>query len=306
MTLLAVVTIADISLCIEGDGAIQVTETEAAMQPFFRTCPRLRPSDADAVRITIRRDAIPHQRAGLVKCFDSEQAWSLWASMAGYVLTLQPPGVSSPLWQMDMASDFSQGRLHCHGDFWQKASPVPVLRNPIRYPLDQILVMLRLARREGIILHAAGAVINDQGYLFLGKSGAGKSTLAGLLAVEAWAALLSDDRVIVRRVNGRWMAHGTPWPGEAGIAANRSVPLAGVFFLNKAATFDSVPLTPGEALVKLLPVASIPFFDRHMGDAVLSSCESLVTEVPMSDLQFTPEQQTATHLMRLTCRTPPP
>lgn len=304
MTLLAAVTIADISLCLEGDGAIRVTETEAAMQPFFRPRPRSQPSDTDAIRITIGRDAMVHQREGLVKCFDSEQAWALWTSAAGYTLTLQPPGVSLPLWRMEMTSDFSQGRLHCHGDFWLKTSSELVLRNPVRYPLDQILVMLRLARLKGIILHAAGAVINGRTYLFLGKSGAGKSTLAGLLTVDGRATLLSDDRVIVRRVSGRWMAYGTPWPGEAGIAANRCVPLAGVFFLNKAKTFDSVLLTPGEAVAKLLPVASIPLFDRDMGDAVLASCESLTAEVPMFDLQFTPLQQTAAHLMRLTDRTP--
>jgi len=299
LTLLATVDIAGVAICLHGDPDIRVQETESAMQTFFRHRPASPPASAKIVRVTICRGAMPEREAGLVKRFDSEQAWSLWTSATRNVLQLQPPGVATALWRLSTDARFSEGRLHCHDASWLKASPEAVLLNPIHYPLDQILVMLHLARQEGIILHAAGAVFKERGYLFLGKSGAGKSTMAGLLAAEARITLLSDDRVIVHRVNGRWMAYGTPWPGDAGIAANIGVPLEGVFFLNKATATAAEALAAGEALVKLLPVASIPLFDRILADAVLSSCESLATEVPMADLRFTPHPETILPVMRL-------
>ncbi|MFH1984949.1 MAG: hypothetical protein ABIL58_24165 [Pseudomonadota bacterium] len=299
MTLLATVDIAGVTICLSGDPDIRVQETGSAMQAFFRHRPSSPPATAAHVHITICREPMPEREAGLVKCFDSRQAWSLWTSTTRNVLQLQPPGVATPLWRLSADHRFIEGRLHCHEDFWQETSSKVVLRNPIHYPLDQILVMLRLARQSGIILHAAGAIVNGRGYLFPGKSGAGKSTLASLLAADARITLLSDDRMIVRRVNDGWMAYGTPWPGDAGIAANIGVPLAGVFFLNKSEDTAATELTPGEALVKLLPVVSIPLFDRTPGDAVLSTCGALSAQVPMSDFMFTPRVDALVHLMRL-------
>jgi hypothetical protein len=120
-----------------------------------------------------------------------------------------------------------------------------------------------------------------------------------LLAADGRADLLSDDRIIVQRVRGRWMAFGTPWPGDAGIARNCGAPLAGVCLLSKADACRLKPLTPKDALTRLLPVTSIPLFDRERSDAVLSSLASLTAEVPMFELQFAPRQETVTQVMHL-------
>ena len=59
--------------------------------------------------------------------------------------------------------------------------------------------MNHLAERGGVIVHAAGAVVQGGALVFLGASGAGKSTLSRMfLEAGLGAALLSDDRVILR------------------------------------------------------------------------------------------------------------
>lgn len=79
-------------------------------------------------------------------------------------------------------------------------------------------------------LHATALVVGDRGLLLTGASGAGKTTLALALLARAqaagrFAALVSDDRVIARSVNGRLLC--APPATIAGLVEIRGrVPLA--------------------------------------------------------------------------------
>jgi serine kinase of HPr protein (carbohydrate metabolism regulator) len=148
--------------------------------------------------------------------------------------------------------------------------------------------MYILARRHGALLHAAGIDINGKGYIFPGKSGAGKSTITRQFAALGDTGLLSDDRIVVRKIEGGFKAYGTPWPGEAGIALNKSVPLAGIFFINHGSANRIREITPKEALARLLPVTSIPWYDREVMDRILTFCEDLISSVPIYELDFKP------------------
>lgn len=295
MTFLWAIEVAHVALCLHGRTDVRVVETESAVRPFVRTAPP--PNGSEQIRITLSRAAIPAPAVHMLKCFDSGQAWSMWASGDRIRLALQPPGVARPLWVFDTDRRWVAGELYCHGDFWMETGPPPVLRNPLHYPLDQVLLMLYLAEHAGVIIHAAGAVIRGRGYLFAGRSGAGKSTLAALMAPKAGIELLSDDRVIVRRRSGRWVLCGTPWPGEAGIAASRCAPLGGVFFLDKDRSAAIAALDVGAAVKRLMPVSSIPLFDRPLGEAVLATCETLAEGVPAADFRFHRHPDAVTTLM---------
>jgi len=194
-------------------------------------------------------------------------------------------------------------------------SPVPadaVFLDPVRYPLDQLLLMNHLASRGGVIVHAAGAVIDGRGLVFPGVSGAGKSSLCRVLLEAGWGdSLLSDDRIILRsaangdsgdgsRTGGaravaaatapgsveRFDAWGTPWPGDAGIARNACAPLAALLFLVQADADEVVPLAPGAAMRRLMPVASCPWYDGERAGLVLDTCARIIEATPCYDLRF--------------------
>lgn len=202
-------------------------------------------------------------------------------------------------------------------------SPVsadPVLPDPVRYPLDQLLLMNHLASRGGVIVHAAGAVIDGRGLVFPGVSGAGKSSLCRVLLEAGWGdSLLSDDRIILcsaadgdagesggageaggawtggartvaattaPRSGGRFDAWGTPWPGDAGIARNACAPLAALLFLVKAEVDEVVPLAPGAAMRRLMPVVSCPWYDGERAGLVLDTCARIVEATLCYDLRF--------------------
>jgi hypothetical protein len=147
-------------------------------------------------------------------------------------------------------------------------------------------MMYFLASRGGLCLHAAGAVVASHGCVFPGKSGAGKSTVSRLLAGSDGTALLSDDRVIVRRHGGGFDLYGTPWAGEARIAVNKSHTLEGLFFLRQSSRDAVLPLDRHGALEALIPVVSVPWYDDRYRDAVLGVCEDLLEHVPLWTLEF--------------------
>ena len=164
----------------------------------------------------------------------------------------------------------------------------PALESPFHYPLDQVLTMYLLGD-SGFVVHAAGLAFEGRGVAFPGISGAGKSTIARLLAGRPGWLPLSDDRVILGRAGDGPVLHGSPWPGEGKVAENRSVPARLFLFLEKGSDNRVTPITPAQALARLFPVVSMPWFDRELLPGRMAGCEALAESVPAAVLEFRPE-----------------
>jgi len=100
--------------------------------------------------------------------------------------------------------------------------------------------------------------------------------------------VLSDDRVVIRRIGDGFRAYGTPWPGELGITLNESAPLSAVVFIAHDEANAVVPLAGREALERLLPVTSVPWYDAEVFPHILETLEELAAEVPAFELRYTP------------------
>ncbi len=103
--------------------------------------------------------------------------------------------------------------------------------------------------------------------------------------------LLSDDRIIIRKESDTFRIYGTPWPGEAGIAVNRSAPLKGVFFLEKSSNNIIQQIDEAEALRRFMSVLSVPWYDRDSISGALSLVSELISRVPSYVLQFKPGEE---------------
>jgi hypothetical protein len=269
----------------------KISDTLQQPEPAYRSFlgkvknhPGRRPAD---ILIRLQLGGMPDTE-NLQKIFDSGQSWSMFQDRDDYCLTLNPPAFKQPFWLARINRDFTEATVYCSEKLVSRRNGRTELSNPVSYPLDQILLMYILARRQGALLHAAGIDINGRGYIFPGKSGAGKSTITRQFAALGDTGLLSDDRIVVRKLEGTFKAYGTPWPGEAGIALNESVPLASIFFINHGSANLIKDITPQEALARLLPVTSIPWYDREVMDKILTFCEDLISSVPIYELDFKP------------------
>ncbi len=177
------------------------------------------------------------------------------------------------------------------GPRFRSATPdgAPHYFNPVTYPVDQLLLIHALSLNEGLLVHAAGVVLDGVGLVFPGVSGAGKSTLARQFQRTGHGdALLSDDRVVLRATGAGWHACGTPWPGNAGVARNAAAPLHALAFLTQGSAHKLRRLSPLEALERLIPVTSIPWYDAELVGPVLATCDRLLREVLCYELTCTP------------------
>jgi hypothetical protein len=225
----------------------------------------------------------------LIMIFDSGESWSMFRDTNDYFVVLNPPAFDKkPVWIVRLDPEVKSVHVYFNEMLIHKNNDEFAVTNPLSYPLDQILMMYFFAKRNGALIHAAGLEFNGRGYIFPGKSGAGKSTISRQLTGLDDYEVLSDDRIIVRKMDKTFKAFGTPWPGEAGIAVNKSVDLAGIFFISQASFNKIEEIKPQKALERLLPVVSIPWYDKEVMIKILDFCEDLISNVPLYELHFEP------------------
>jgi serine kinase of HPr protein (carbohydrate metabolism regulator) len=159
----------------------------------------------------------------------------------------------------------------------------------VRYPLDQLLTMHRLARERGAIVHCALVDVGGACVICAGVSGAGKTTLSRQLVGHPDLRVLSDDRAVIRRSGDGYGAYGTPWPGEGGFAVNAGLPLVGVGFIEKRPAPETSALTRTEAIRRLVRVTSVPWYDREGAGAVFDGLADLCGRVPTWRLCVPPD-----------------
>src|SRR5262249_3947103 len=127
--------------------------------------------------------------------------------------------------------DFTRGEVLLLKRYFDQETPL----YPLEYPLDELLMIHRISRGEGAEVHGCGLVTSEgQGLLFIGHSGAGKSTTSRLWLNQPGTTVLSDDRIILRVQNGTLRMYGTPWHGDAGLAAQAFAPVHKIYLLQHA------------------------------------------------------------------------
>lgn len=163
--------------------------------------------------------------------------------------------------------------------------------HPLYYPLDELLWIQLLARREALLLHACAAVVDGRALCFSGTSGAGKSTMARLIHQNfPQAKILSDERVIIRREHGDLYVYGTPWHGEDRRWLAERAPLQGIFLLEHAPEQRAQRLLPTPAASALLVRSFPPLYKAQGVEATLDLLAGLVEQVPVFRLQWRPDK----------------
>jgi hypothetical protein len=279
-----------------GGASLAVISPDAPLLPegFSEYLPFLTPGDrAGAADIAIEvRLGLPALPAAARPLMEAGEAWAAH-ELGGEILIaprIDPPS-ARPEWLAAVRADRRRTTLTCGETLLVDDGGQRLLAPPIHYPLDQVLLSLGLAG-EALIVHAAGVQIGEGGVLLAGPSGSGKTTIAGICAA-AGHAVLSDDRVILRRSPAGWLIYGTPWPGEGGYAENRGVPLAAVIFLAKGGDNALAPLPAAALARRLPPLSSIPWFDPKARALCLDLLDSLAGAVPAHGFVFRPDATAA-------------
>ncbi len=241
-------------------------------------------SHQEHLEVILTADPAP-ELTGCKRIFDSQDSWSVYARQDELYVTDQYPPFAKPVWTAQLCLKAGRVIVFCSSDIINTQTRSLAL-NPVTYPLDQIMLMNFLAHHEGVIVHAAGWAQNNSGWVFPGKSGAGKTTLAGYLSGLNSGAVLSDDRIVIRRTGHTFQMHGTPWPGEGGHAVNLGVELKQMAFLSKGSENRMAELSASDTIGRLLPVLSIPWYDKEKTAAMMAFCDHLISRIPAYELTF--------------------
>lgn len=194
-----------------------------------------------------------------------------------------------------LESDFQRGKIYLPQSRRVRLSGKKVLNRAnvvyvLKHPFGEILMINLLAKGRGVMVHACGIVSCGKGFIFTGKSGAGKSTIADLWKTKDEVSVLSDDRIIVRKMEGRFWMYGTPWHGEANLCSPEKALLKKIFFLKHAQKNSVKKMTPMEAASQLMVCSFPTFWDKKGMEFTLGFIDELVTEVPCYELGFVPDK----------------
>jgi hypothetical protein len=197
-------------------------------------------------------------------------------------------GISSPTDNEELHKvavfnrDYSKGVIH-HPD--EKSFRWGNSQSLTFFPTDQILIAQLLASRLGCYLHSSGALLKGRGLLFMGHSEAGKSTMTKMLKPRA--EILCDDRIIVRKQDGRFWMHGTWSHGEVPDVSNAAAPLEAIFFLRKSDENRAVPVGNFKDINAMLLACLIkPLLTAEWWRGMLPLVEEIGKSVPCYDLLF--------------------
>ena len=138
---------------------------------------------------------------------------------------------------------------------------------------------------NAFLMHCAVIKYNNKGYAFTAQSGTGKTTHIMLWKEkfgEENVTIINGDKPILRYIDGKFYAYGTPWNGKEGYGVNDRVELKGISFVHRAKE-NSVERISIETAVPLL-FSQIMVSDSTDLVAQLELVDLLVEKVPMYKL----------------------
>jgi hypothetical protein len=239
------------------------------------------------------RLVLPDKKAA----FESGGLWSAYSLDGGTAFFFQTDYLGSEPYKFAWFNkDYSRGHVSLLRRYY--APDIPVY--PLEYPLDELLMIHRISRGEGIEVHGCGVVTEDGvGRLFIGHSGAGKSTSSRLWLKQPGAQVLSDDRIIVRQdESGILQMFGTPWHGDAGLAAQANAPLHQIYLLEHAANNQIIPLHPAQAAAEIFARVFVPHHSGVSLQETLAFVEKLVSTIPVARFLFRPDKSAIEEILR--------
>jgi len=284
------IQIADITCRIQSvDPTLQI-ETDTPTQRFL-----VRQGEPD-VTLDVRLGDLSEFKTRGKPIFDSNGAWKLYEDGESFVFHLCSEAIGSAPYKISRVSkDFTSGEVVFHSPYLDSSKPL----YPLEYPLDELLFINFLSLSKGAEVHALGLVDSQGiGRLFLGQSTAGKTTMARLWEDDPDVTILSDDRIILRKMENQIWMYGTPWHGEAGFAAPMRVALNKVYFLRKGAKNQISPLKEAESISRLFSCCFPLFYSRNAINFTLRFFDDVVRAVSCSELSFVPNKSIVDFLLK--------
>lgn len=165
--------------------------------------------------------------------------------------------------------------------------------NPIGYPIDGLLFYYLTALNGDIFIHGSGIEIKGEGLLFSGISGKGKTTIARIFD-EAGARIIHDDRLIIRKKEGRYFMYNTPVYNNE---VRSSAALSRIYLLEHSETNSSESLNKLDALTSVMANCIQHHWNSQLIGLLSGSLMNLTENVEVKRLGFVPDQSVIDYIL---------
>lgn len=163
------------------------------------------------------------------------------------------------------------------------------------------MVMHYIAMMNGrLVLHSSAICCDGVGVAFSANSGVGKSTHTGL-----WkkyipnTEYINDDTPIISINDGEVFISGTPFAGTSGINKNETVPLAAIFFIERAKENSAQRLPTTLAFSLMMGQLRSPV-NGAMTDCMIKTIGDILKKVPVYTLRCNMEAEAAYTAKKIT------
>ena len=149
-----------------------------------------------------------------------------------------------------------------------------------------------LFHHDILLCHGSTVAVDGRAYLFTAKCGTGKSTHTRLWrqVFGDRAQMVNDDKPFLKLTDTGVLACGAPWSGKHGLDTNITVPLGGICILERGPENTIQPITPAEALPRLLHETYCPTGQAEQFEKLVTR---LAETVPLWRMTCTKDPQAA-------------
>jgi hypothetical protein len=165
----------------------------------------------------------------------------------------------------------------------------------------RIAASIALPRNGALILHSSAVADAHGAHVFSGVSGAGKSTISTMLSEAYPLTKLSDELVLVRRLeDGSFAAQVSPFIGSVGLPIGDERPLRSINFLVQAPQHQRTRLLPVKVITELCKHVLTYARDPETSQCVLDLVAAIALHVPAYELRFAKRPDVG-EVMEFTC-----
>lgn len=138
-----------------------------------------------------------------------------------------------------------------------------------------------------VMIHSSCISYRGEAILFSADSGTGKSTHTNLWKelYQDEVEFINDDKPIIRMIDDKVYAFGTPWSGKTDLNSNIFAPLKGIVILERGLTNTIEKVNLNEVIKTVFANIIVPNENKEIANIALSSYNKILNKVPLYRLK---------------------
>ena len=148
---------------------------------------------------------------------------------------------------------------------------------------------------DAFVFHGSVISMGEKAYVITANSGVGKTTHTRLWldVFSEQADILNGDKPIIRLIDGKPFACGTPWKGKEAYGKNAMLVVGGIAFLSRSETNKAEIISPAEAATRFMSQIYLPKKSKSALIKTMRLADRVIGGVRLVSLQCNMEREAA-------------